>query len=240
MIISNQCQVKSMNFIILIRNQAAQIKNLKSKLNSHLSTENLPHATKNNSNVATNSEFSNGQNVNEKFPILFDLFSQAENKSKNFSKETFQFANDIRLISSKCHKLLVEKINFPSNYFLNKQFDEEFSELLVNFSDISKKDKIIKLWRNANDVKGKIDATLSVDALYFHPIVTISDKLDICGMEIPEIIDIIKSKFKNCMNIPSRYSHVESFKFWFDCYYNEYRKYVNFIYFGPIVNKTNH
>lgn len=38
--------------------------------------------------------------------------------------------------------------------------------------------------KKKNGITNSIDATLSVDSLFFHPIVSILDKMDISGMEI--------------------------------------------------------
>lgn len=43
---------------------------------------------------------------------------------------------------------------------------------------------ITSIFRKKNGITNSIDATLSVDSLFFHPIVSILDKMDISGMEI--------------------------------------------------------
>lgn len=170
----------------IIRNQAAEIQHLKSKLNNYIHTGNLPRAH-NDCSITIDEDsnkFIDAENVKD-FPILLDLCIQTANKSKNFSKETLQLSNDICFLSPRCHQLLIENCNFPSRYLLNKQFNNEFSELLTNFSDITKANNIIRLYKEKFNIHDVINATLSVDALFFHPIISLSDKLDFSGIEIP-------------------------------------------------------
>lgn len=169
-----------------IRNQAAEIKLLKSKLQNFIHTENLPNAHTDSSEKAdeNRNEFSKNENV-KNFPILLDLFDKTANKSKNFDKETINLANDICFLSPRSHQLLIKNLNFPSRYLINKQINEEFSQLLNNFSKIEKANEIIHLYKEKCGIHDVIDATLSVDALFFHPVISISNRLDLSGIEVP-------------------------------------------------------
>lgn len=118
-----------------------------------------------------------------RYPLLIDLFINTVNHSTCFSDETVQFSYDIKSINSKCHEMLVQNFNFPSDYICAQLFNKDFADINENFTDIIKTGDIIKIWRRQNNIFEALDATLSVDALYFHPRVKISDKLDISGME---------------------------------------------------------
>lgn len=87
-------------------------------------------------------------------------------------------------MSAKSYYLLVEKNNFPSKYLLNKNFNDKKSLLILDFTDFSRIGDIICSWKQKNTIIDEIDATLSADALFFHLVISISDKIDIFGMEI--------------------------------------------------------
>lgn len=121
--------VKSLRQEILTKDAMIHQLQLKLKKSKQIDNISLPHPKP----IKTTdcSKTVNDQNVKGKYPILSDIFCNTANKTKNYDEKSYQLSSDIRSICPKAHEMLVKECNFPSNYLLNKKFNDNFSELFV-------------------------------------------------------------------------------------------------------------
>ena len=176
--------IKSLHQEIITKD--AMIHHLQLELKKSKKIDNIPHPHSNPVETIICQTTVNDQNVKAKYPILSDIYNNTVNKTKKYDDKSYQLSSDIRTMCPKVHEMLVKELNFPSEYMLNTKFNTKFSELLSNYSDMSKVKDIIINWKRNNDIKHKIDAVIGVDALYFHPLVTITNKSEIFGMQLPK------------------------------------------------------
>ena len=173
---------------VIILNQSREIKNLRKQLDDRIEIGNL-HTTNSKSSDKNKLEHfttmkSKGK-IND-YPVLLDLWTNTSENKKEYLQQTIELANDIYLRSPTCHQLLEQSLNFPSKYIIDKKIGNAFQNLNEHFTDPDMSGEIISLWKKKNNVHTHLDACLGVDALFFHPEIIISDKIDIYGMEIPE------------------------------------------------------
>lgn len=109
-----------------ISSQSAEIQHLNSDLKTEKSMNNLKSRRRKNERPVIQDpnyiQFTphNIERVKNDLPILYNIFVNALDKTKEFSTESIQLSDDINSISLKCHKLLVQNLNFPSEYICKK------------------------------------------------------------------------------------------------------------------------
>ena len=121
------------------------------------------------------------ENKNE---ILNDLMKHSLEKNAPFSSETVSLAMEIKSISPKAYKLLVQELNFPSEYIVDKTMKEIIADIPETLTNIEKSTQLIDLFFDTNNINKteKIDVCLAVDALYFDPELKVNEKGEISGM----------------------------------------------------------
>ena len=117
--------------------------------------------------------------------LLSDLINHTGDTKEPYTSELIALAMEIQALSPKIYSLLVKKLHFPNESYINSIINDIISDIPDNLTDIDKAAELISLYREKNELKGSdsIDACLAVDAIAFTQDVKVSADGKITGLK---------------------------------------------------------
>ena len=123
----------------------------------------------------------------------------------------------IHSVSAKAYSILVEELNFPSIHIVRYRFEKSisnFPEKLIHLENVNDVVQIEKEKKGISKIV-PFDSSLSVDAIYFTPDVSITDEAILTGIEFGEsggvvIPPNIFKIFANDMTVFDNFLHLNS------------------------------
>ena len=103
--------------------------------------------------------------------IIQDIIIHKTDAKAEYSDELISLAAEIKSISPKAYNLLIKRLHFPKEKFIDNKTKEIISDLPEQLVSIDKAAEVMNNYRETNKIKksAPIQACIAVDAIYFDP-----------------------------------------------------------------------